>query len=232
MSLAFTILGFIIPQENEVFIIRGQLGWCKRSCKFRVQKNLGWILVFSFSRVTPLTILLLLSGPPFLVYKKRSVPQRVMVKLFSHSVMSDSLRPHGLQHARHFPVIHHLPEFAQTHIHWVDDAIQPFRPLSSPPPAFSLSQHQGRFNESALSQPQGRSNESALSRQSIGASTSVLPMNIQGWFPLGLPGEELNFSSTFRGDFPGGPVDKNPSINAGDMGSIPGLGRFHIPRSN
>ena len=43
-----------------------------------------------------------------------------------------------------FPVLHHLPEFAQTHVHWVDDAIQPFHPLSSPsPPALNLSRHQG-----------------------------------------------------------------------------------------
>ena len=45
-----------------------------------------------------------------------------------------------------FPVLHHLPEFAQTHVHWVSDAIQPSHPLSSPsPPAFNLSQHQGLF---------------------------------------------------------------------------------------
>ena len=45
-----------------------------------------------------------------------------------------------------FPVFHHLPEFAHTHIHWVDDAIQPSHPLSLPsPPAFNLSQHQGLF---------------------------------------------------------------------------------------
>ena len=44
------------------------------------------------------------------------------------------------------PVHHQLPEFTQTHVHWVDDAIQPSHPLSSPfPPAFSLSQHQGLF---------------------------------------------------------------------------------------
>ena len=43
-----------------------------------------------------------------------------------------------------FPVLHHLPELAQTHVHGVSDAIQPSHPLSSPsPPAFSLSQHQG-----------------------------------------------------------------------------------------
>ena len=45
-----------------------------------------------------------------------------------------------------FPVLHYLPEFAQTHIHWVGDAIQPSHPLFPPsPPAFSLSQHQGLF---------------------------------------------------------------------------------------
>ena len=43
-----------------------------------------------------------------------------------------------------FPVHHQLPEFAQTHVHQVSDAIQPSRPLLSPsPPAFNLSQHQG-----------------------------------------------------------------------------------------
>ena len=45
-----------------------------------------------------------------------------------------------------FPVHHQLLEFAQTLVHWVDDAIQPPHPLSSPsPPAFNLSQHQGLF---------------------------------------------------------------------------------------
>ena len=45
-----------------------------------------------------------------------------------------------------FPVLHHLLEFAQTHVHPVSDAIQPSHPLSSPsPPAFSLPQHQGLF---------------------------------------------------------------------------------------
>ena len=45
-----------------------------------------------------------------------------------------------------FPVLHLLLEFAQAHVHWVRDAIQPSHPLSpSSPPAFSLSQHQGLF---------------------------------------------------------------------------------------
>ena len=81
-----------------------------------------------------------------------------------------------------FPVLHYLLEFAQTHVHWVDDAIQPSHSLSSPsPPDLSLSQHHGLFQwvGSLLSDS-----------QSIGASASasVLPMNIEGWFPLGLTG--------------------------------------------
>ena len=35
-----------------------------------------------------------------------------------------------------------------------------------------------------------------------------------------------------KGDFPGGAVVKNPPVNAGDMGSSPGLGRSHMPWSN
>ena len=49
------------------------------------------------------------------------------------------------------PVHHQLPEFTQTHVHRVSDAIQPSRPLSSPsPPAPNPSQHQICSNESAL----------------------------------------------------------------------------------
>ena len=76
------------------------------------------------------------------------------------------------------PVHHHLPEFTQTHVHRVGDAIQPSHPLSSPsPPALNLSQHQIFFPVSRLLASGG---------QSIGASASVLPMKIQGWFLLGL----------------------------------------------
>ena len=61
------------------------------------------------------------------------------------SVMSDSLWPHGLQHAR-LPCWSPLPELAQTHVHQVSDAIQPYHPGLSPSPAnFNLSQHQGLF---------------------------------------------------------------------------------------
>ena len=45
-----------------------------------------------------------------------------------------------------FSVLHHLPEFAQTHVHWVNDAIQWYHPLLSPSsPAFNLAQHLSIF---------------------------------------------------------------------------------------
>ena len=81
-----------------------------------------------------------------------------------------------------FPIHHQLPQLPQTHVHRVGDIIQPSHPLLSPsPPAFNLSQHQGLFQMSQFFPSGG---------QSIGvsASTSVLPMNIQDWFPLGWTG--------------------------------------------
>ena len=64
---------------------------------------------------------------------------------FSRSVLSDSLQPYEPQ-TPGLPVHHQLPESTQTHVHQVNDAIQPSHPLLSPsPPALNLSQHQGHF---------------------------------------------------------------------------------------
>ena len=80
-----------------------------------------------------------------------------------------------------FPVFHYF-EFAQTHVHWVGDAIQPPHPLSSPsPPALKLSQHQGLFQWVNFLHQVTKVLEFQL-------PASFLPMNIQGWFPLGLIG--------------------------------------------
>ena len=78
-----------------------------------------------------------------------------------------------------FPIVHYLPEFAQTHAHWIGDTLQLSHPLSFP----SLL----RFSASG-SFPM--SHFLASGGQSIGASasTSVLPMNTQNWFPLGFTG--------------------------------------------
>ena len=78
-----------------------------------------------------------------------------------------------------FPVYHQLLELAQTHVHWVGDAIQPSHCLplfSSCLQSFPAS---GSFPMSWLFASGG---------QSTRASASILPMNIQDWFPLGLTG--------------------------------------------
>ena len=77
------------------------------------------------------------------------------------------------------PVHHQLLEFTQTHIHWVGDAISSsVIPFSSCPQSFPAS---GSFQMSQFFTWGGQSIE-------VSASVSVLPVNIQGWFPLGLTG--------------------------------------------
>ena len=78
-----------------------------------------------------------------------------------------------------FPVLLHLPEFAQTCGHWASDDIQPSHPLLSPFPVFNIFQHQSLFLWISCL-PSGD--------QSIRASASGLPLNIQDLFPLGLTG--------------------------------------------
>ena len=79
-----------------------------------------------------------------------------------------------------FSVHHQLLELAQIHVHWVDHAIQPSHPRLSPPsPAIF-----------AIIRVFPMSQFFSLGGQNIGVSTStsVLPMNIQDWFPLGSTG--------------------------------------------
>ena len=73
-----------------------------------------------------------------------------------------------------------FPEVTQTHVHWIDDAIQPSHLLPLPSPGFNLSQHQGLFQwVSSLHQ---------VAKVLEFQPTSVLPVNIQDWLPLGLTG--------------------------------------------
>ena len=95
------------------------------------------------------------------------------------------------------PVHHQLPESTQTHVHWVDDAIQTSHPLSSPsPPDLNLSQHQGLFQWiNSLHQ--------VAKVLGVSALTSVLPINTQdwslgwiGWISLQSKGLSRVFSNT------------------------------------
>ena len=76
------------------------------------------------------------SGKPIYLDQFSSVQSLSCVRLFA-----DPMNPRTPD----LPVHHQLPEFTQTHIHQVSDAIQPSHPLSSPSPAPNSSQHQSLF---------------------------------------------------------------------------------------
>ena len=78
-----------------------------------------------------------------------------------------------------FPVLQYLPEYAQTHVHWVSDGIQPSHPLSPPSvPALNLFQHLGLFQWVCSSHQVAKVLDLQLQHWSF----------IQGWFPLALTG--------------------------------------------
>ena len=102
---------------------------------------------------------------------------------FNHLVVSDSLLQTPVYcNMPGFPVHNQLPKLAHIHVYWISDAIQPSYLLSS----LSLlnlqsSPASGSFPMSQLFASGGQSIVAS-------ASISVLPMNIQDWFPLGLTG--------------------------------------------
>ena len=105
----------------------------------------------------------------------RQSPNKLMGLILAESLSLAVSSVQSLSHVRLFatpwmdystpslPVHHQLPGFTQTHVHWVSDAIQSSHPLSFPSREFFTSGGQSIR---------------------ISASTSVLPMYIQGWFPL------------------------------------------------
>ena len=101
----------------------------------------------------------------------------VVFQLLSHVQFCD---PMGCSKPG-FPVFYYLPEFAQTHVHWVGNWCHPTISSSAAlfftcPQSFPTS---GSFPVSLLFTSRG---------QNTGASASILPMNIQGWLPLGWTG--------------------------------------------
>ena len=132
-----------------------------------------------------------------------------IVVVFSHSVLLDSLQPQGLQLTR-LPVRHHLPELAQTHVHWVSvhrvhwvisSSLVPFSSCTQPFPA------SGSFLISWLFSSCGQSTRTS-------ASVSVLPMNIQSWFPLGLTNLIFLLSEGLSRVFSGSTVQKHRFFSA------------------
>ena len=108
-------------------------------------------------------------------------------------------------------VPHHLPKFAQVHLHYISDAIQPSHPLMpSSPSALSLSQHQELF-QWVISMHQMTK---ILDFQLQQVSASVLPRSIQGWFPLELTGWVFLLSKGLSGIFPSTTVRRHQFFSA------------------
>ena len=131
-------------------------------------------------------------------------PTKVTSVQFSCSVMSDSLRPHELQHARPpcpspTPRVHPNPCPLSWWCHpTISSSVVPFSSCSQSFPA------SGSFQMSQLFTSGG---------QSIGVSASVLPMSIQAWFPLGLTGLILP-SKELSKVFPNTTVQKHRFFSA------------------
>ena len=155
----------------------------------------------------------------------------LLLFLFNCSVLSYSLQPHGLQHAR-------LPCPSQSPRVCSDSS--PLSQWCHPTISLSLIPFSSCLQSFPASESFPVSQLFTSGGQIIGASASVLLMNIQGWFPLGLAdlislqSEELSrvFSNTtvwkhqFLGaQLPGGSDGKASAYNVGDPGSIPRLGR-------
>ena len=95
------------------------------------------------------------------------------------------------------PVHHQLLEFTQTHVHWVSGAIQPSHPLSSPSPAFNLSQHQGLFKWVSSSHQVAKVLDFQLQHQSFQwIFRTDLLLGWTGWISLQSKGLSRVFSNT------------------------------------
>ena len=117
-----------------------------------------------------------------------------------------------------FPVLHCLLELAPIHVHWV--AIQPSHSLSSPSPLPSIFPRFRVFSMSQFFASGGQSTKAS-------AWTSVLPVNIQGWFALGLTGLISLLSRGLSRIFSSTTIWKHPLF-----GAQPSLwSNFHIHTS-
>ena len=128
VDLLFCIVGIATAPFSIEFICRSTLYFrkislfCGKSCKYFIP---NWSMFLDFHYDTFC-----------LMSTNCATHQLVVVAIQSCTTLCESMhcsRPG-------FPILHHLLELTQTHVHWVRDAIQPSHPLSSPsPPAFNLS---------------------------------------------------------------------------------------------
>ena len=113
-----------------------------------------------------------------------------------------------------FPVLHCLPEFAQTYVHWVSNAIHPSSVIPfCCPQSFPTSES---FPVSQLFASGGQST-------GISTSASVLTANIQGWFPLGLAGLITLLSKGLSRVFSSTTVQKHQFVSMQPSFGFPGI---------
>ena len=129
-----------------------------------------------------------------------------------------------------FPVIHYFPEFSQTDVHWVGDAIQPFHPLSpSSHPALNLSHYQDLFHWVGSSHQVAKILEHHLQHQSEGEIAFFKIYLRQGW-----PGSGICSSSKLKTERHRGPPPLRRGVwlllafgpDIGDSWSLPDLGTY------
>ena len=140
-SLKFYILSILLyyfllhnsKKRRKAGKMKGEEGSSKRNCHLmRITK------IYLPKKISNSTFISI--RPPM----KEGILQAIL-QFSSVTQSCPTLWPHGCSMPG-LPVHHQLPEFTQTHAHWVGDAIQLSHPLLSPStPAFNLSQHQGFF---------------------------------------------------------------------------------------
>ena len=130
------------------------------------------------------------------------------------------------------PVHHQLPEFTQTHVHRVGNAIQPSHLLSSPsPPALNLSQHLSNESVLCIRWPKYWSLSFNISQSNEHSGLISFRMDwldlvaVQGTLKSLLQHHSSKASILQCSAFFGGSDGKASVYNAGDLGSSPGLGR-------
>ena len=129
------------------------------------------------------------SGTPVKKCKRRSILRNIIVSICCSVTKSCPALCNPMDCSTPgFPLLHHLSEFAQTHVHWVGDAIQPSHPLSSPsPPALNLSQHQGLFQWVSSSHQVAKVLELQLQHQSFNGYSGLISFRID-CFDLAIQG--------------------------------------------
>ena len=122
---------------------------------------------------------------PFLLPSNYHYSRGLFLKLQFSSVQSLSrvqlfATPWTAAQQASLPITNSLPEFTQTHVHWVGDAIQPSHPLSSPsPPTFNLSQHQGLLQWVSSSHQVAKVLEFQLQHQSFQWTLRTVRISLQ-----------------------------------------------------